>query len=297
LVIIGSNIVQAQGKSKKPPKPSENYTWEVKVEEYSNNLYAVGREDGIYRDSEQFVNVSYYVQTYINVKFKETWYTPIFRIDILPGAQIGFQGVGDPVVGNPPVDEGGEILDYSGGGFPPEGRLSLFEFLNQPHPQLGYEKVMIVLKGYSYQDKDQADFTKMTIGESKKMILTMWIVGQNYDADCSECIPEDFNNIMADAFGFYDSGLYTPWPADLYVIKEDEDNWRVVVNTEFNNPTYTPADYYTVFGYKVGRIYQEYYECVPVQVKKRTVMQRQTVRPYWARARMAFEMLFTRHLQ
>jgi hypothetical protein len=113
LVIIGSNIVQAQGKSKKPPKPSENYTWEVKVGEYSTNLYAVGRGDGIYRDSEQFVNVSYYVQTYINVKFKETWYTPIFRIDILPGAQIGFQGVGNP------VKEGGEIPGYSGG-FPPD---------------------------------------------------------------------------------------------------------------------------------------------------------------------------------
>lgn len=291
LVLIGFQLLQAQMKMQakggkvKPPKPS-SFTWELYIPPGGNIQADVEHDNGIYQDSEPYVNISYNIRTYIQTKLKQTWYTPIFRIEILPGAQIKFQDI----FGLEGL--GGEIPEYSGG-FP--GGESLFTYINNTHPQPGYERIIIELRGYSYQDMNLADIMNMEIEDPpRKMILSFRIFSSANSGDCDECDPDNYHEIGGDAYGWLPelSDTY-----DIYVKKVGPDSWRLVVNTDFDDPAHTTEDYYDVWDYKNGRIYQEYCECVPIQIKKRTVYRKETIRPVWYRPHMAFEMIFTRFMQ
>jgi len=278
---ILSGQVNAQG------KPGPKITWQVKIEPLAgSNLYAPeSRPEGVYQDAESAVNVSCGYITYIQTKLKQTCYTPYFRLELLPGAEIGILGLfPDGLIG-------GETPGFAGG-FGADGLLSLFDFLNGVHPQTGYSKVVLNFSGPSSQILDEADFSKMIVGEKRKIKLDLMIIGQDIYGDCSQCNPVTNHSIKADAFGYPDIGATSDDPYDLYIQRMDTDNWAVFVDTNFDNPDYLPDP--AVFDYNDGRIYQEYCVCTPVTVRNRTTMQKSLVRPYWAQTHLKFALAFTK---
>lgn len=273
---ILSGQVRAQG------KPGPKITWQVKIELLAgSNVFAPeSRPEGVYQDGESAVNVSCGYVTYVELKVK--WYWPDFRFELLPGAQIGFQNM-------LPIGPVGGETPGTTGGFGRDGTTGLFDFLNGVHPQAGYSQVSFIFSGPCSQNLDEADFTKMIVGETRKIHMRMRIVGQDIYGDCGQCNPVTNHSIKADAFG-YAAG--TTYPYDVGVMRVSEDSWTVFVDTDFDNPDYIPDP--VVFDYNADRIYQEYCVCTPVTVKNRTTMRKDVVRPYWTQTHMNFELTFTR---
>jgi hypothetical protein len=132
----------------------------------------------------------------------------------------------------------------------------------------------------------------MAHNETKLIQMSLFIIGQGPSSETDYCSVEDRNTINANAYGYSDS----QGSEDLYVVRDEEDTWRVVVDTVFGNPDYFGDDYLNVWEYRQGRIYQEYCSLEPVTIRNRTLLQKLPIRPYWARAHMKFDLLFTRKL-
>ena len=66
----------------------------------------------------------------------------------------------------------------------------------------------------------------MAHNETKLIQMSLFIIGQGPSSETDYCSVEDRNTINANAYGYSDS----QGSEDLYVVRDGEDTWRVVVD-------------------------------------------------------------------
>jgi len=286
-------------------KPSPRYTWKAVILDSSLNMtggyggvYDSINHGWVYNDSDEFANVRVGIRTYVATKFKTTHYEPVLVLEVLSPAQIGLQGITAGAYSYDP-----DLIHYCGFPNTQGGELPTCwgAFLNQPHPQTGYQAAQFQHFGERFMTEAEADITLMASGETRVMHLSMYLEGQDiYGGTCDECDPADYHYVQGHAHGWDKyAGSYPPY--DIYLTRIDENKWKVVVNTEFDNPTrqdhFDEYPFYTSYDPEdpaPDRIWESYCECVYEKVRKREVLTRKIRQSSWVKAPIVYEMLFIR---
>jgi hypothetical protein len=182
--------------------------------------------------------------------------------------------------------------------FPTEtspGTRCLFDFLNDSHPwDEGYMGVQFGFFSPYSSDKNEIDYENMAIGETMKMRMWFYVEAQNIGGDCSECNEESFHSIEGNAHGDVNPNQPDRLPYDIYLIRDALDTWRIVVNTDFDNPNYSfPEDPYMFWYNNDDGIREKYCVCVEKQFnKKKTILTKEDRYPASGRGHMQFQMKF-----
>ena len=281
LVLVGINFAQAKEKGVKA-KPSSSWR-AVILDTVGSNLKGVGGsrysvDDGgwIYDDSESDVTI------YATIgRIGGAPYRTVFRFECYYPAQVEIQGVSQNELYLDPD------LNYCG--YPPDGSYTkcLFDFLNNNHPwDDKYTRIHFGFFGPYVSSRNEADWEQMEIGETKP--LRTWI---NIEAmhnpysfgNCSECDRENYHSIEMNTH-------------DACLTRDSIDTWRVIIDTDFNNPDYPastvpPFDsYYTESDF----ILERYCECVlsPFSKPKKPRYITEFRHPSWGRGHVQFEINF-----
>lgn len=272
------------------PKPVQ-YTWKAVILDSSANLTGGtgGSHDSnypgwVYKDSDEFANVNVFIRTFLQRGTKN--YASVFNLDVYTPSQVAFQDVLLPFYG-----EDGTL---NGCGFPNTTELSMpscFEtFLNQPHPASDYRRISLTHQSLCCATQEEADFTKMAIGDRRGMSLYGFIEGQNLYGDCADCGNYNYHCLYLKARGWEKTS--GNW--DIYLEREGDDVWKLVVCTQFDNPQFLQS-YPGPFDSGADDIFEEYCECVPGKNKK--VLTHNVLIPAWGRGLVAYEILFIRSQQ
>jgi hypothetical protein len=95
---------------------------------------------------------------------------------------------------------------------------------------------------------------------------------------CDECDPTNYHQVDGDAHGYSKDGNGN---YDIYLTRVDQNMWKVIVNTAFDNPKWNQS-YPDTFSWQADKIWESYCECVTEKVRARTVLTkyiRQSSRP------------------
>jgi hypothetical protein len=142
--------------------------------------------------------------------------------------------------------------------------------------------------------QEEADFTRMAIGDTKVMRLHGFIEGQNIYGDCADSDPYNYHCLYLRAHGW----AKAPGPFDIYLKRLETDVWKIVVYTQFDNPDPTYSQGYpNEFDYCDDEIEEEYSVCIPEKVKNRSVLKHYIQHPAWGRGLVAYDILFIRSQQ
>ena len=265
------------------------YTWKAVILDSSLNLagglggvYDSDYGGWVYNDGDESANVAVFIRTYSS-RGTNT-FTPVFILEVLTPTQIGLQGVA--------IDSFGYDQSLNSCGFPGLQGSTLpscwQSFLNQPQPRAGYQSASFMHEGARCMTQEEADFTKMDIGDTRVMRLSFQIRGQNIMGNCDDCDPTNYHQVDGDAHGYLKGGNY-----DIYLTREDENKWKVIVNTAFDNQDHN-ASFPDAFSWQDDKIWESYCECVYQKVGKRNVLTKYIRQSSWARAHIAYEILFIR---
>jgi hypothetical protein len=255
------------------------YTWKAVILDSSTNLTAA-----TYNDSDEFANVSVFIREYSSGGTKQ--YTPVFTLEVLGPTLVGMMGM---VVGSYGLDTNLVCC-----GFPECQNANLpcnlptcwESFLNGP--KIGYQHMSFMHEGARYPTKEEADFASMAIGEKRVMRLHFLIQGQEVMGSCDQCNPYNYHQVEGDAHGDTTDGS----GLDIYLTRENQDTWKVVVNTNFDRRTYDTWP--TTFNWNDDKLWESYCECISEKVGKRTVQTKYIQKSSWVRAHLGYEMEFIR---
>jgi hypothetical protein len=285
--VIGVTIALLRGAS----KPVQ-YTWKTVILDSSTNMYGGNGgkpyDDGTYKgwvydDSDEFANVTVFVREYSSRA--GSTYTPVFLFEVLSPAEIGLQGI---TFGS---DDFGSDPNLNVCGFPDGGQFpSCWPlFLNGSHPRVGYQRVSFMHDGDRFMSRDEADFTKMIVGDSRVMNVHMVIQGQEVMAGCDQCNPTNYHQVDGDAHGYWKPETSS---FDIRLTKIKDNAWLVVANTDFNNPS-RQDQWPGAFSWGADKIWESYCECVPGTGKNGRLTK--TIHySSWVRTHLGYGMLFIR---
>lgn len=286
LIFVGINFVLAGSKGK-------NYTWKAVILNDSLNLAG---EDGIpngegwmYEDSDEYVNVSAGMGWCMSGPKKPTrCYYPYFAFEVNHPTKIQFK--------NMLLDTWGEDEKLVRCGFPTDvlGWPDCLEnFLNnEPQPMEGYKRVFFGFRGPSCTNQEDADINNMQIGVPMQIRLRFFIEGQDLYGSCEECYKLYYHCVRGVAHGYTKPNFGQP---DIYLVRMDTDTWKIVVNTDFDNPNYSNSSYPAVFDYQNDMISEEYCECEEVPFKGKKIRYKKHIRhSAWTRGHMEFQIKFIR---
>lgn len=280
LGIIGLSLITVVGQALLVGalKPVQ-YTWKAVVLDSSQNMVP-----GVYNDSDEFANVMVFIREYSGRAYVKT-YTPVFWLEVLSPMQIDLRGIA--------VNSWGSNLDFNHCGFPEGGTFpSCWEFfLNGSHPKDGYQRASFMHDGERFITREEADFTKMQFGETRVMNFNLVIQGQEIMGSCDQCNPTNYHQVDGDAQGWTKPGIGSPY--DIYLTRIDENTWKVVVSTDFDNPD-RQDQWSELFSWGADKIWESYCECVQEKVGKRTVLTKYTRQSSWVRTHIGYEILFIR---
>lgn len=240
--------------------------WEYADEEGDVTIYAtIGTMAGSYRSIFRFM--AYYP---VRVLFQDiTQYSYVYHGEDL--VDCGFPTVTPPIT------------------------RCLFDFLEGPHPwDAGYMRVQFGFFSPYSTNKKEIDYENMAIGDTMKMRMWFYIEAQNMGGDCSECNEESCHSIEGNAHGDFNLNHPYRYPYDIYLIRDAVDIWRIVANTDFDNPNYAfPEDPYMFWYNSDNGIREKYCVCVEKEFnKKRTIFLKEDRYPASGRGHMEFQIKF-----
>jgi len=294
LGILGISLISVVALALFPgaPRPVQ-YTWKAIIIDPSPNLtggvggvYDSGFPGWIYEDSDEFATVSVGIRKWITRT--TTTYEPLLRLEVLSPTQFGLK---DIQVG----EVFGTDTDRYSCGFPNTqgGTLPYCwdTFLNHFHPQEGYQKAQLLHYGDRFMTEAEADITKMLPEEreTRVMHLSLFIQGQDIYGSCDQCDSLDYHQVDGDAHGYWKPEI---GGFDIFLTRINENTWKVVVNTDFDNPA-KQDKWPGAFSWGADKIWESYCECVPGTGKNGRLTK--TIQySSWVRAHLCYEMLFIR---
>jgi hypothetical protein len=251
-----------------------------------------GLDSGRYNDEGwEYADEEGDVTIYATIGTMAGSYRSIFRFMTYYPVQVLFQDITQDFY----VYHGEDLVDC---GFPtdtPPITRCLFDFLNSPHPwDEGYMRVQFGFFSPYSPDKNEVDYENMPIGDTMKMRMWFYVEAQNMGGDCSECNEESYHSIEGNAHGELNPFHSDRLPYEIYLVRDAVDTWRIVVNTDFDNPNYTfPEDPYMFWYNSDNGIREKYCVCVEKQFnKKKTIFLKEDRYPASGRGHMQFQIKF-----
>jgi hypothetical protein len=219
-------------------------------------------------------------------------YRSIFRFMTYHPVKVQFYKVTQDVLVYHP---GNELVSC---GFPIDSSpltRCLFDFLNDSHPwDEGYIRVQFGFFSPYSSDKNEIDYENMGIGDTMKMRMWFYVEAQNIGGDSSECNETIYHSIEGNAHGDINPNHPERIPYDIYLVRDAVDIWRIVVNTDFDNPNYSfPEDPYMFWYNSENGIREKYCVSVEKQFNKKKIIHLKEDRyPVSGRGHMEFQIKF-----
>ncbi|MCX6567833.1 MAG: hypothetical protein NT147_02125 [Candidatus Aminicenantes bacterium] len=247
-------------------------SWKAVILPGGNLLGDAGRLDGslggyVYNDAENSVDV-YATLSTINTGPKN--YRTAFRMNVYFPEKVSFSGI------NLIPMSAGSVDTYPG--FPNQN--TLFTFINGPHP---YDSQYLVIQfgfvGEWTLDRAKADWTKMGLGDSMPMRMSVLIEAKNLLGECGECILNNYHSIEINSF-------------DAVLERTGTNDWTIHVDANLgpNPDEILPAFPYAWSSYEY--VAERNCTCVEQKVRNKTYMTKVINYAAWGTGHIAFDIKF-----